>query len=75
MKMQYQGQEVIADVMEVIQDNEKWSEYQLKDGTVVRIKTVVLKIMKLRGIKDEQGNQSYAVNSKLIVSAIEPGEE
>jgi len=51
------------------QTKEDWSEYTLENGTVIKIKQVVVQIIKLDET-DEQGNPSYVTQIQPIVSVI-----
>lgn len=52
---------------------EYWSEYLLDDGTVIRLKPVVLSVMRLEGQYDNEGQPGYAVktNNVVVISAPE----
>lgn len=59
MKAQYQGREVEANEVEVLSCNEQWNEYQLADGKVLLLKTVLVGIQKLEGVTNPDGSQAY----------------
>jgi len=50
---------------------EYWNEYLLDDGTVVRLKVVVMEAYRLDGEYDPDGNPQYVVKSSnlMVVSA------
>jgi len=53
---------------------ERWNEYVLKDGSVVRLKHSVIQFLRVDGQFDVDGNPVYAVKSApllLIVSTPE----
>jgi hypothetical protein len=51
------GQEVDVD-----ESSEKWSEYRLSDGTVLRGKMTIIGATRIEGQFDPQGNPMYAMN-------------
>lgn len=53
---------------------EHWNEYLLDDGTVVRLKPVVLSVIRAEGQTDENGDPVYMVNSQNVLS-VSPAEE
>ena len=54
----------LADGVEVTVDEstEKWSEYKLSDGTIIRGKMTVVSAVRIDGHFDPQGNPMYAIN-------------
>jgi hypothetical protein len=54
----------MADGVEVTVDEstEKWSEYKLSDGTVLRGKVTVVSAVRIEGQFDPQGHPMYAIN-------------
>lgn len=68
-KMKYQGREVETTPVEIIHQQEHTNEYQLADGTLVKVRVVVLDIVKIEGEFDANGGPLYNVNSKTVTSA------
>ena len=64
MKMERNGQQIDVDQVFPISENEPWNEYQLENGTRIRMKTVAQQIFKVRGAENE-----YVVRSSNIVTA------
>lgn len=62
------GSEVDAENIGINQTNEHWNQYLLDDGTVIKIKLVATKIVRLVGQYDQIGNPVYFVNSTNVVS-------
>ena len=52
---------------------EYWNEYLLDDGTVIRVKVVVIGVVRLDDAYDPEGQPLYAVKSNniVVVSAAE----
>jgi hypothetical protein len=56
----------------VTSSNERWSEYELEDGSVLRVKANVLSFARVDGEHDPDGNPLYATKSQItqvVVSA------
>jgi hypothetical protein len=73
MKIPLNGELVSAHRMEVVKSDEKISEYLLKNGTILRIRTVLTGVFQFEDKKDDCGNPIYHVNWHVI-STTEPGE-
>ena len=48
---------------------ENWSQYKLRDGTIVRIRFILLKTRKYKG-RNRYGKPRYDINSKNVVGMI-----
>lgn len=72
VKISYQGKEHEADYIDVNQSNERWNEYLLEDGTLLKLKPVTTDVAKLVGVYDGEGNPIYVIKSRIIVSAVVP---
>lgn len=53
--------------------NEKWTECELVDGTVLRLKPVIMSVNKLIGATDMHGNPVFAIKSTLVVDVKSAG--
>ncbi|MDP2954107.1 MAG: hypothetical protein Q8O76_12415 [Chloroflexota bacterium] len=51
---------------------EEWNEYDLDDGSTVKMKTIVAEILRLEGQYDNEGNPAYYIKSGNIVVAKSP---
>lgn len=67
MKVQYKGRQVEAQRVEFLTRREGWNEYQLTDGTILRMKTVVSEVIKVLDETNAEGNQIYQVRSTNLV--------
>jgi hypothetical protein len=56
------GQMVDGVEVSVDESTEKWSEYKLSDGTVIRGKMTIISAVRVDGQFDPQGNPMYAIN-------------
>ena len=52
--------------VEVVEAREAWSEYLLADGTVLRIKPVMIAISRVEGAETTNGEPVYNMKSTLI---------
>ena len=67
------GKTVQATVVEVNQSGERWNEYFLEDGTVLKMKLVLKKVFKVDGEFDAEGNPVYVMQSTNVTSVSAPG--
>jgi len=65
--LNYQGKEIEVIEVEPVTSNEVWNEYQLSDGKVLSIKTVLITTLKAVSEKDADGNSLYVVKTQQIV--------
>lgn len=68
VKVQFQGEVLEGEVMAVERSHEEWSEHVLADGTLIRIKPVVVRIVHIPGRRDPMGNRVFLVQSNNIVA-------
>lgn len=68
------GKQVQATPVDVNQSGEKWNEYLLEDGTVLKMKLVLKKVFKVDGEFDEEGNPVYVMQSTNVTSISAPGD-
>ena len=66
------GRPVLATQVEVNQSGEKWNEYLLEDGTVLKMKLVLKKVFKVDGEFDMEGNPVYVMQSTNVTSVDAP---
>jgi len=62
------GDQVDAEPVEINQSSEHWNQYMLEDGTVIKMKLVATRIVRLLNQYDQAGNPVYFVNSTNVVS-------
>ena len=72
IKIQYAGREADAVPMEVNQSSEKWNEYFLEDGSIVKMKLVLKKVLKVENEYDGEGNPVYVMQSTNVTSVSAP---
>lgn len=59
------GVEVTVD-----ESTERWSDFKLMDGTVLRAKISIVSAIRLEGQYDPQGNPSYSLNLSPLVAVV-----
>ncbi len=67
------GEEIFGDEVAVKSSEEHWNKYVLEDGTTVRMKLVVAKVVRADTYKPS-GEPIYVVHSQNIVSSDSPQE-
>ena len=72
IKINVGGREVEATPVEVTQSSEKWNEYLLEDGSVLKMKLVLKKVLKVDGERDEEGNPVYVMQSTNVTTVSSP---
>jgi len=71
-KIPYKDQEVDATDVEFNTRREDWNEYQLMDGTIIKMKPVVSEIFKVPNEFDNEGNPVYIVRSNNVLVVRSP---
>jgi len=74
IKIDYNGQPANAENVEVKQSSERWNEYLVGDGSVLKMKLVLTNVIRVDGQYDSIGNPIYMVNSTNALSVNAPGE-
>ncbi|MBL7197941.1 MAG: hypothetical protein ISS47_07550 [Candidatus Omnitrophica bacterium] len=72
VKINFGGREVEATPMEVSQSSERWNEYLLEDGTVLKMKLVLTKVLRIDNEYDREGNPRYIMQSTNVTSVNSP---
>ncbi len=73
-KINFGGREIEASTIDVNQASERWNEYILDDGTVVKIKLVLKKVARADGEYDAEGNPVYLIQTTNVVTVTAPKE-
>jgi hypothetical protein len=63
-----------AQDVDVTEAKEVWSEYRLADGTVLRIKPVMITISRIEGEHTIEGDPVYNMKSTLVTDVRAPQE-
>lgn len=72
VNINYGGREAEASPIDVNSSQERWNEYLLEDGTVLKMKLVLKKVLKVEGEFDAEGNPVYVMQSTNVVSLSAP---
>jgi hypothetical protein len=72
MKLRVGAQEIDAEKMVFEPVAERWSEYRLDDGTIVRIKIVVQDVFKVPGEDPMTGAPQLVVRSSNVMTVDPP---
>ena len=72
VKISFGGQQLEAEPVKVTQSTERWNEYQLDDGTVLKLKLLLADVHRVEGRYDAEGNPMYAIHSTNIICADAP---
>ncbi|MDA2918595.1 hypothetical protein MYX76_03705 [Desulfobacterota bacterium AH_259_B03_O07] len=73
-KTRFQGKEVEALNLNFEVNKEGWNEYTTDDGSVVKVKLVVTKILRVEDQYSQDGDPIYMIQSGNVVTAIVPEE-
>lgn len=68
------GGSVDAEQIEITQSSEHWNQYILDDGSILKLKPIATKVLRLKGQHDQSGNPIYFIQSNNVV-AVECPEE
>lgn len=60
--------------IEVLDAKERWSEYRLADGTMMRVKSVVIAVFRDDDQKSADGEPIYSMKSTLITDVRAAGQ-
>jgi len=58
--------------VEITQSKEPWTEYELDDGTTIKIKQVASEIWRLENEFDNDGNPVYVIKSSGVMAVTAP---
>jgi hypothetical protein len=72
VKVNFGGEEVEATPIDINQTNEHWNQYLLDDGTVLKMKLVATKVLRVDNKYDKEGNPLYIVQSTNVTSVSAP---
>ena len=73
-QIKWRGKDVEALEINFKGRHEEWNEYQLEDGSQLRVKLVVTEIVRVQGEYDQDGNPVYILKSTNVASVKSPDE-
>jgi len=71
MKIQFNGKTVEGKIVEFTPRTENFNEYQLMNGVVLKMKTVVTQIIEVVGETNPDGQPVYAVKSQPVFAPLD----
>jgi hypothetical protein len=72
VKINFAGQQLDAEQVRVEQCTERWNEYRLDDGTLLKLKLLLATVHRVEGRYDAEGNPMYAIQSTNMICAEAP---
>ena len=72
MTINFGGRQVEATPIDVNQSSEKWNDYLLEDGTVLKMKLILKKVMRVDNEYDAEGNPIYVMQSTNVSTITAP---
>lgn len=67
------GEDVLGTVVEVVEAKERYSRVMLEDGTLIRVRPIVIEVVRLDKTTDD-GKPTYKIEGQLVLN-IHPPEE
>ena len=67
MKIPYQDKMIDATEVEPVTSKEEWNEYQLANGDVLLLKTVLIRALRANEMKNPDGTPIYSVRMHTII--------
>lgn len=71
-KIEWQGRSVDAVSVKFKSIREEWNEYDLEDGSTIRMKTIVSDVVRVHDEYDAEKNPIYVVKSTNLVVVSSP---
>ena len=69
-KVAYLGSTVDGVEVPVSESTERWTEVNLEDGTVIRVKTTVIQAVRVTDKYDNDGNPQYLLKTAPVVTIV-----
>jgi hypothetical protein len=64
------GEKAEAVEVQVEESTERWSEFTLQDGTIMRVKATILSAARIDGQYDQAGNPMYVTNVTPVMTIV-----
>jgi hypothetical protein len=58
--------------VEAVSTKEPWTEYELEDGSTLKIRTVLLDCLRVENEYDAEGNPVYMIRANGVMNVIAP---
>jgi hypothetical protein len=72
VKARFPDGECDAFEVPVLESTERWTEVSLEDGTVLRVKTVILAVVRAEDAYDNEGNPQYSIKVNPVMTVTAP---
>lgn len=66
------GTLIDAHEVPVLESTERWTDIKLEDGSVIRLKSIVLSVARLINRYDEEGNPMYVLKANQVMTVDVP---
>ena len=66
--IKFQGRDIEADLINISSSDDDWSDFTLEDGTVIKIKTILTKVLRATTEKTEIGEPLYILQMTQITT-------
>jgi len=67
-RLNFQGKDLEGIDLDFKIKKEEWNEYELSDGTFIKIKTIASSIVRIPDMYDNDGNPVYLVKSSNVMA-------
>lgn len=71
--VKFEGKEEPAMEMGFSSEREEWATYHVEDGTQIKLKNTISRVLKLTGRVKEDGTPIYVIEGSAVVTTIVPG--
>ena len=72
VRINFQGRDVEATPVDFRIEREDWNEYQLMDGSHLRLRLVLSEVLRVEGEYDAEGNPIYVAKSGNVLTVRAP---
>lgn len=72
VRINFQGRDVEATPVDFRIEREDWNEYQLMDGSHLRLRLVLSEVLRVEGEYDAEGNPVYVAKSGNVLTVRAP---
>jgi hypothetical protein len=66
------GSAIEGEIISVNSSSEHWNQYLLEDGTVMKLKCVLMDVLRSDSVFDNDGNPMYVVKTQNVVTVDVP---
>lgn len=66
-KIKFQGKEIEGEEVEFTTERDEWGIFKLSDGTTLKVKTIINKVIRTENYNEESGDPIYIVNNTPFI--------